>query len=82
MRGNLEGLNDEGEVAENYKVVKRLIGHQSGKAKNLNQFIIFTFYFLQILLVLNGALMGRFWLVVVWTEQFVYGMPIRQVPKL
>lgn len=32
VRGNLEGLNDEGEVVENYKVVKRLIGHQSGKA--------------------------------------------------
>ena len=31
VRGNLEGLNDEGEVVENYKVVKRLIGHQSGK---------------------------------------------------
>lgn len=30
MRGNLEGLNDEGDVVENYKVVKRLIGHQSG----------------------------------------------------
>ena len=30
MRGNLEGLNDEGEVTENYKVAKRLIGHQSG----------------------------------------------------
>lgn len=30
MRGNLEGLGDEGEVLENYKVVKRLIGHQSG----------------------------------------------------
>lgn len=30
MRGNLEGLNDEGEVVENYKVIKRLIGHQSG----------------------------------------------------
>lgn len=30
LRGNLEGLNDEGEVVENYKVVKRLIGHQSG----------------------------------------------------
>jgi WD40 repeat protein len=26
----LEGLNDDGEVVENYKVVKRLIGHQSG----------------------------------------------------
>lgn len=30
LRGNLEGLNDGGEVVENYKVVKRLIGHQSG----------------------------------------------------
>lgn len=30
MRGNLEGLNDEGEIVENYKVAKRLIGHQSG----------------------------------------------------
>lgn len=30
LRGNLEGLNDDGEVVENYKVAKRLIGHQSG----------------------------------------------------
>jgi hypothetical protein len=31
LRGNLENLGDQGEeVVENYKVVKRLIGHQSG----------------------------------------------------
>ena len=35
MRGNLEGLNDDGEVVENYKVAKRLIGHQSGKIKRI-----------------------------------------------
>lgn len=44
MRGNLEGLNDEGEVVENYKVVKRLIGHQSGNHNVLVKFFIFYFF--------------------------------------
>lgn len=42
MRGNLEGLNDEGQVVENYKVAKRLIGHQSGTIK---------FYFYKLLII-------------------------------
>ena len=46
MRGNLEGLNDEGEVVENYKVVKRLIGHQSGKFSLIVCFYDFYFIFL------------------------------------
>ena len=29
FRGNIEALADSGPVEENYKVVKRLIGHQS-----------------------------------------------------
>ncbi len=33
IRGNLEGLSDEGVVEENFKVAKRLIGHQSGKER-------------------------------------------------
>ena len=45
MRGNLEGLNDEGEVVENYKVVKRLIGHQSGNIAYMISCFIFTSLF-------------------------------------
>lgn len=41
MRGNLEGLNDDGEIVENYKVAKRLIGHQSGKILNMKYFFIY-----------------------------------------
>ena len=51
MRGNLEGLNDEREVTENYKVAKRLIGHQSGN-KSVSCTIL--------ILLGNGALMAKF----------------------